>query len=158
MFFLPNLKNNGVPFQAWHIFEDVVDDIQVLLPLQKTGSVLLEVVKEVVQDEVRPCNTRNAHFVYVSLSRSLSLARSLSLSLSHTHTHTHTHTHVSITRKLFLIVVPILLILHVQAFFNPYPTAFPYGNGMVLHFYQQQESSTTKTVHKVINRGLKAYV
>ena len=35
--------------------------------------------------------------------------------------------------------------------FNPYPTAFPYGNGMVLHFYQQQESSTTKTVHKVIN-------
>ena len=41
---------------------------------------------------------------------------------------------------------------------NPYPTAFPYGNGMVLHFYQQQESSTTKTVHKVINKGLKAYV
>ena len=41
---------------------------------------------------------------------------------------------------------------------NPYPTAFPYGNGMVLHFYQQQESSATKTVHKVINRGLKAYV
>ena len=41
---------------------------------------------------------------------------------------------------------------------NPYPTAFLYGNGMVLHFYQQQESSTTKTVHKVINKGLKAYV
>ena len=41
---------------------------------------------------------------------------------------------------------------------NPYPTAFPYGNGMVLYFYQQQESSTTKTVHKVINRGLKTYV
>ena len=40
----------------------------------------------------------------------------------------------------------------------PYPTVFPYGNGMVLHFYQQQESSTTKTVHKVINRGLKTYV
>ena len=38
---------------------------------------------------------------------------------------------------------------------NPYPTAFPYGNGMVLHFYQQQESSTTKTVHRVINRDLK---
>ena len=47
--------------------------------------------------------------------------------------------------------------LHVEHI-NPYPTAFPYGNGMVLHFYQQQESSTTKTVHKVINRGLKAYV
>ena len=42
--------------------------------------------------------------------------------------------------------------------FNPYPTAFPYGNGMILHFYQQQESSTTKTVHKVINKGLKTYV
>ena len=42
--------------------------------------------------------------------------------------------------------------------FNPYPTAFPYGNGMVLHFYQQQESSTTKTVHKVINKGFKTYV
>ena len=42
--------------------------------------------------------------------------------------------------------------------FNPYPTAFPYGNGMVLHFYQQQESSMTKTVHKVINKRLKAYV
>ena len=41
---------------------------------------------------------------------------------------------------------------------NPYPTAFPYGNGMVLHFYQQQESSTTKTVYKVINKGLKTYV
>ena len=37
----------------------------------------------------------------------------------------------------------------------PYPTAFPYGNGMVLHFCQQQESSTTTTVHKVINKGLK---
>jgi len=41
---------------------------------------------------------------------------------------------------------------------NPYPTAFPYGNVMVLHFYQQQESSTTKTLHKVINKGLKTYV
>ena len=45
-----------------------------------------------------------------------------------------------------------------EQMFNPYPTAFPYGNGMVLHFYQQQESSTTKTVHKVINKGLKTYV
>ena len=47
---------------------------------------------------------------------------------------------------------------HTPVTFNPYPTAFPYGNGMVLHFYQQQESSTTKTVHKVINKGLKTYV
>ena len=46
----------------------------------------------------------------------------------------------------------------VSTVINPYPTAFPYGNGMVLHFYQQQESSTTKTVHKVINKGLKTYV
>ena len=48
--------------------------------------------------------------------------------------------------------------LRVSPKFNPYPTAFLYGNGMVLHFYQQQESSTTKTVHKVINKGLKTYV
>jgi hypothetical protein len=41
---------------------------------------------------------------------------------------------------------------------NPYTTAFPYGNGMVLHFYQQQQSSMTKTVHRVINKGLKTYV
>ena len=47
---------------------------------------------------------------------------------------------------------------HINYSLNPYPTAFPYGNGMVLHFYQQQESSTTKTVHKVINKVLKTYV
>ena len=47
---------------------------------------------------------------------------------------------------------------YINVVFNPYPTAFPYGNSMVLHFYQQQESSTTKIVHKVINRGLKTYV
>ena len=51
-----------------------------------------------------------------------------------------------------------MLLCTVGLCFNPYPTAFPYGNGMVLHFYQQQESSTTKTVHKVINKGLKTYV
>ena len=45
-----------------------------------------------------------------------------------------------------------------SGYYNPYPTAFPYGNSMVLHFYQQQESSMTKTVHKVINKGLKTYV
>ena len=52
------------------------------------------------------------------------------------------------------------LLAEKRAYFyiNPYPTAFPYGNGMVLHFYEQQESSTTKTVHKVINKGLKTYV
>ena len=59
------------------------------------------------------------------------------------------------SRKAFSLHVDCLLMLNG---FNPYPTAFPYGNGMVLHFYQQQESSMTKTVHKVINRGLKTYV
>ena len=47
---------------------------------------------------------------------------------------------------------------HYVPLVNPYPTAFPYGNGMVLHSYQQQESSMTKTVHKVINKRLKTYV
>ena len=55
-------------------------------------------------------------------------------------------------------VVHVDIILFCRFRINPYPTVFPYGNGMVLHFYQQQESSTTKTVHKVINRGLKTYV
>ena len=58
----------------------------------------------------------------------------------------------------FLPNVPFLQTHTYAGDFNPYPTAFPYGNGMVLHFYQQQESSTTKTVHKVINKGLKTYV
>ena len=55
-------------------------------------------------------------------------------------------------------MIKVLRIIKGKHIFNPYPTAFPYGNGMVLHFYQQQESSTTKTVHKVINKGLKSYV
>ena len=59
--------------------------------------------------------------------------------------------------KSLRIIIPKYLKLLVSGI-NPYPTAFPYGNGMVLHFYQQQESSTTKTVHKVINKGLKTYV
>ena len=56
------------------------------------------------------------------------------------------------------IIRELVLKLATVIYVNPYPTAFPYGNGMVLHFYQQQESSTTKAVHKVINKGLKAYV
>ena len=58
---------------------------------------------------------------------------------------------------LFFIFTPFINFSHLLII-NPYPTAFPYGNGMVLHFYQQQESSTTKTVHKVINKGLQTYV
>ena len=58
--------------------------------------------------------------------------------------------------KTWTLEVFMKMILYIDI--NPYPTAFPYGNGMVLHFYQQQESSTTKTVHKVINKGLKTYV
>ena len=58
----------------------------------------------------------------------------------------------------FYLVAFIPRTLYTHLHLNPYPTAFPYGNGMVLHFYQQQGSSTTKTVHKVINKGLKTYV
>ena len=43
----------------------------------------------------------------------------------------------------------------VNACLNSYPTAFPYGNGMVLHFYQQQESSTPKLYTKSLTRDLK---
>ena len=60
--------------------------------------------------------------------------------------------------KNIILTSPHLLVSLYESFINPYPTAFPYGNGMVLHFYQQQESSTTKTVHRVINKGLKMYV
>ena len=79
-----------------------------------------------------------------------------------THKHTQTHTHISSLAKSSWLGKH-----HAGAggyhsqksvLLNPYPTAFPYGNGMVLHLYQQQESSTTKTVHKVINKGLKTYV
>ena len=42
-----------------------------------------------------------------------------------------------------------VVIRHTFSYINPYPTAFPYGNGMVLHFYQQQESSATKTVQSL---------
>ena len=65
--------------------------------------------------------------------------------------------HISIKRH-FIAVFVSKSGLQNRCSVNPYPTAFPYGNGMVLHFYQQQESSTNKTVHKVINKGLKAYV
>ena len=58
----------------------------------------------------------------------------------------------------FLLFLGEIVFVHLSFIYIPYPKAFPYGKGMVLHFYQQQESSTTKTVHKVINKGLKAYV
>ena len=64
----------------------------------------------------------------------------------------------SITHLNFKYEATLLNVQLIPMYINPYPTAFPYGNGMVLHFYQQQESSTTKTAHKVINKGLKAYV
>ena len=35
-----------------------------------------------------------------------------------------------------------LNIHYVTSFINPYPTAFPYGNGMVLHFYQHNQNCT----------------
>ena len=61
-------------------------------------------------------------------------------------------------RSTALCFVSVTIITVSFVYFNPYPTAFPYGNGMVLHFYQQQESSTTKTIHRVINKRLKTYV
>ena len=71
----------------------------------------------------------------------------------------HAHaTKVSCTRLLCIYLREHNQDVFALVYFNPYPTAFPYGNGMVLHFYQQQESSTTKTVHKVINKRLKTYV
>ena len=70
-------------------------------------------------------------------------------------TATHTLLHLSLAATRFLLTIQLA---QTRLRFNPYPTAFPYGNGMVLHFYQQQESSTTKTVHKVNNKRLKTYV
>ena len=67
-------------------------------------------------------------------------------------------TKVSILTSLYNFSISTFVLIPYRLHFNPYPTAFPYGNGMVLHFYQQQESSTTKTVHKVINKGLKATI
>ena len=74
------------------------------------------------------------------------------LQSSHLHVHAYPSKGVAHAASVSDAVTPL------NCSINPYPTAFPYGNGMVLHFYQQQESSTTKTVHKVINKGLKAYV
>ena len=68
-----------------------------------------------------------------------------------------THNGAIICRSMY-VSSELAFYVSIHVFHNPYPTAFPYGNGMVLHFYQQQESSTTKTVHKVINKGLKTYV
>ena len=58
------------------------------------------------------------------------------------------------SREIHVLIVTV----YTMTYINPYRTAFPYGNGMFLHFYQQQEISTTKTVHKVINKRLKTYV
>ena len=79
------------------------------------------------------------------------------------HFYISSHLRLGLTSGLFLSGFPTINIFFQILDLNfsiiiPYPTAFPYGNGMVLHFYQQQESSTTKTVHKVINKWLKAYV
>ena len=61
-------------------------------------------------------------------------------------------------KMLLYVKIYIKLFFYIKIYINPYPTAFPYGNGMVLHFYQQQESSMTKTVHKFINKRFKTYV
>ena len=69
--------------------------------------------------------------------------------------------YINVTRVVLMFLVQVLsgkFYKNLNSNLNPYPTAFPYGNGMVLHFYQQQESSTTETVHRVINKRLKTYV
>ena len=38
---------------------------------------------------------------------------------------------------------------------NPYPTAFPYGNGMVLHFYSNKRAARPKLYTKSLTRDLK---
>ena len=66
---------------------------------------------------------------------------------------------MEVSNNFLFVIFDIITFMMTQPYkYIPYPTAFPYGNGMVLHFYQQQDSSTTKTVHKVINKRLKTYV
>ena len=118
------------------------------------------------------------HALFFSLSLVLCLNRGILHSLNSEYyprssffKHVELHSFLNISEKashsrkkrgiFIILLVPINCVLGSRMYnniFNPYPTAFPYGNGMVLHFYQQQESSTTKTVHKVINKGLKTYV
>ena len=74
------------------------------------------------------------------------------------HIYTDSHVGIFMVAELFRFSTSIRSLNMIELSVNPYPTAFPYGNGMVLHFYQQQKSSTTKTVHIVINKRLKAYV
>ena len=39
--------------------------------------------------------------------------------------------------------------------FNPYPTAFPYGNGMVLHFTSNKAAARPKLYTESLTRDLK---
>ena len=88
-------------------------------------------------------------------------------SLKHPSTRQYKHPLTQVLHSVWVVIVNVIILppREIYSIFhrgswrlNPYPTAFPYGNGIVLHFYQQQESSTTKTVHKVINKRLKTYV
>ena len=88
---------------------------------------------------------------------SASLKQHVAASEDHPHNRTTFKLHLRCTLK-FKLYIHEKVLLQYCLYINTYPTAFPYGNGTVLHFYQQQESSTTKTVHKVINKGLKSYV
>jgi len=47
------LENNGFPFDLRHVLENGIDNGEELVPIQRTGLILLEEVDEVVQDEVR---------------------------------------------------------------------------------------------------------
>jgi hypothetical protein len=68
LIFSADLKNNGVSLQACCIFEDEIDDFQILVPFQKTWIILLEIVQEVVEDKVGPWNTQKIYMCYDELS------------------------------------------------------------------------------------------
>lgn len=68
MFASPYLENDGVPLQLRQVLEDEVDDVQVFVPQQETRCVLLEVVQEVVEDKIGPCNAQKTFTSYYVLS------------------------------------------------------------------------------------------
>jgi len=99
-------------------------------------------------------DTKKSNFYFSN--NCLTSAKCLNFHLANTRVYMHTYEVV--LSDFFQLLRAMAKLYLTEIINNPYPTAFPYGNGMVLHFYQQQENSTTKTVHKVINKRLKTYV
>ena len=138
-------KVNHLPLQHFHLCL-----VQILIPSTspyKRGKYLSRMFKD------RP--TEKGNNLYVETSNVVKLAKQNS---------TTDHKFATLQTEIRLVLICVGMqnlgkCFHVDnSLLNTYPAAFPYGNGMVLHFYQQQESSTTKIVHKVINKGLKTYV